>query len=273
VKLTHIAREDEMKWTGEAEQAISSVPFFVRRRVRKRVEEEAQQNGSRIVTIEHVRHSQKKFLKNMDNEVKGYQVETCFGPGGCPNRAVAEDDLAEELEDLLKGRDLRNFLKTTVKGPLKMHHEFRVSLCDCPNACSRPQIADIGIIGAVSPRVTDAGCSRCGACQDVCRERAIELPEDSEIPRIDRSKCVSCGECVRACPTGALAEGKKGRRVLLGGKLGRHPQLGRELKGIHSRKAAMKIVDKCLQHYVRNCAEGERFGQILNRTGIRFLEE
>lgn len=262
-----------MKWTGEAEQAISRVPFFVRRRVRKRVEGEARQSGSRIVTIEHVRDCQKKFLKNMDNEVKGYQVETCFGPGGCPNRAVAEDDLAEELEDLLKGHDLRNLLKTRVKGPLKMHHEFRVSLCDCPNACSRPQIADIGLIGAVSPRVTDAECSRCASCRDVCREGAIELSEDSEIPRIDRSKCVSCGACVRVCPTSALAEGQKGSRLLLGGKLGRHPQLGRELKGIYSRKDAMKIVDRCLQHYVRNCVEGERFGDILNRTATEFVEE
>jgi anaerobic sulfite reductase subunit C len=262
-----------MKWTGEAEQAVSRAPFFVRRLVRKRVEEEAQQRGSQIVTIEHVRDCQKKFLKNMDNEVKGYQVETCFGPGGCPNRAVAEDDLPEELEDLLKGHDLRNFLKTRVKGPLKMHHEFRVSLCDCPNACSRPQIADIGLIGAVTPRVTDSECSRCGACRDVCREGAIELSEDSEAPRIDLGKCVLCGECVRACPSGALVEGEKGRRVLLGGKLGRHPQLGRELKGIHSKKAAMKIVDRCLQHYVRNCMEGERFGEILNRTGIEFVEE
>jgi anaerobic sulfite reductase subunit C len=273
VKLAHIEREDDMKWTEEAEQAISKVPFFVRRRIRKKVEVEAMRRGSEMVTIEHVKETRKKFLRDMDGEVKGYQVETCFGPGGCPNRAVAEDDLAEELEDLLKGRDLRNFLKTRVKGPLKMHHEFRVSLCDCPNACSRPQIADIGLIGAVSPRVTDAECSLCGACRDVCREGAIEFSEASGNPRIDRSKCVSCGECVRACPTGALAEGEKGRRVLLGGKLGRHPQLGRELKGIYSRKDAMKIVDRCLQHYVRNCIEGERFGEIVNRTGTEFVDE
>ncbi len=262
-----------MKWSEEADQAISRVPFFVRRRVRKRVEEQAKQSGSQVITIEHVRDCQKKFLKNMDKEVKGYQVETCFGPGGCPNRAIAEDDLAEELEDLLKGHDLRNFLKTRVQGPLKMHHELRVSLCDCPNACSRPQIADIGLIGAVSPRVTEPGCTRCGICRDRCREGAIELSKDSKIPRIDHTKCVSCGECVRACLTGTLTEGKKGYRVLLGGKLGRHPQLGRELKSIYSRKDAIKIINKCLQHYIRNCTQGERFGEILNRTGLEFVDE
>ena len=35
-----------------------------------------------------------------------------------------------------------------------MHHEFRVSLSACPNACSRPQIVDIGLIGAVTPVLT-----------------------------------------------------------------------------------------------------------------------
>jgi F0F1-type ATP synthase membrane subunit b/b' len=30
-----------MKWTKDAEEALSKVPFFVRKRVRKRVEEEA----------------------------------------------------------------------------------------------------------------------------------------------------------------------------------------------------------------------------------------
>ncbi len=262
-----------MKWSAEAEQAVSKVPFFVRRRVRKKVEEEAKQCGSRIVTLQHVKDCQKKFLKNMDEEVKGYQVETCFGPSGCPNRAVADDELGKELEDLLKAHDLRNFLKTRVQGPLKMHHEFRVSLCDCPNACSRPQIADIGIIGAVSPCVAEIECSRCGICREVCRERAIGLSENSEVPEIDYAKCVSCGECVRACPSGTLGEGKKGYRVLLGGKLGRHPQLGRDLKEIYSRKDAIKIVNKCLQHYMSNCTLGERFGEIINGTGLEFIDE
>jgi len=262
-----------MKWTKDAEQAVNRVPFFVRRRVRKRVEDEAKRRGSQIVTVEHVMDCQKKFLKRMESEVKGYQVETCFGPGGCPNRAVPDDDLAEELENLLKSEDLLGVLKSRVKGPLKMHHEFRVSISDCPNACSRPQIADIGLIGAVSPVIAEAECSLCGLCRDVCREEAIGLPETSRAPLINRDKCVACGECIRTCATGTLIEGEKGRRVMLGGKLGRHPQLARDLKGIRTRKDAIKIVEKCLRHYIRHCAEGERFGEILNRTGIGSLDE
>ena len=84
-----------MKWSREAEQAVSRVPFFVRKRVRARVEEEAERAGARQVGLEHVRASQKRFLERMQDEVRGYQVETCFGPGGCKHRAVVDDDMAD----------------------------------------------------------------------------------------------------------------------------------------------------------------------------------
>ena len=141
-----------MKWTGEAEGAVSKVPFFIRKRVKKRVEEEAERQGSSLVTLDHVKTCQQRFLKNMDAEVKGFQVEACFGPTGCPNAVVVSPDLVRKLEDYLESRKLRDFLKEKVQGPLKLHHEFRVSLSTCPNACSRPQIVDFGIIGALRPR-------------------------------------------------------------------------------------------------------------------------
>ena len=79
----------------------------------------------------------------MEDEVKGFWVEACFGQTGCPNRAVISDALPGGLEQVLSKRDLKAFLKDRVKGPLKMHHEFRASISDCPNACSRPQIIDL----------------------------------------------------------------------------------------------------------------------------------
>ncbi len=50
------------------------------------------------------------------------------------------------IEQVLKEADLLAFLKSRVTGPLKFHHEFRVSLADCPNACSQPQIKHVGIM-------------------------------------------------------------------------------------------------------------------------------
>lgn len=147
-----------MKWTKDAKDDLSRVPFFVRKRVKRRVEEEAVRCGSNQVTIKHVRTCRERFLNRMEEEVRGFQVESCFGPGGCPNRAINSDGLTEQLEQKLAGRNLKVFLKERVKGPLKMHHEFRISISDCPNACSRPQIVDLGIIGACRPEVSNRYC-------------------------------------------------------------------------------------------------------------------
>lgn len=252
-----------MKWSEEANEAISKVPFFVRKRVRKRVEEEAVRSGASTVTLEHVKTSQKRFLNKMEDEVKGYQVEACFGPTGCPNRAVSYDDFSKKVEDLLAGRNLRSFLKEKVQGPLKLHHEFRVSVSECPNACSRPQIADLGLIGARSPEISAEPCIQCGACVATCREDAIIL--SGKWPVLDRDKCVFCGQCIAACPTRTLQEEKRGIRIQLGGKLGRHPRLAKELPGFYSPEEALEIIDKCLDFYQKYCLKGERFGEILER--------
>jgi anaerobic sulfite reductase subunit C len=261
-----------MKWTKEAEEAVARVPFFVRRRVRKRVEEEAQRQQSREVALEHVQTCRQKFLTSMEDEVKGHQVETCFGPGGCPNRAVEDSDLAKGLEELLESKNLRKFLKDRVNGPLKLHHEFRVSMSDCPNACSRPQIADLGLIGAARPRVSATGCTGCGACVAVCKENAIQFSGADNDPTIDHEKCLACGQCISVCPAGLLRAETKGYRVVVGGKLGRRPQLARELERIYSGEEALRVVERCLDHYLTHCLSGERFGEILNRTGIEALD-
>ncbi|MBA4395542.1 MAG: sulfite reductase [Desulfobacca sp.] len=255
-----------MKWTQEAEEAVSRVPFFVRKRVRKKVEEEAERFGEPVVTLEHVRNSQKRFLNEMDREIKGFQVETCFGPSGCPNRAMDCDGLAQALEQELTKRDLKAFLRARVQGPLKMHHEFRVSLSCCPNACSRPQIVDFGIIGVRHPRITDETCTQCGACIEACKEEAIHLDEAIERPTIDFQKCLSCGQCIPACPTGTLQEDTQGFRVLVGGKLGRHPQLGKDLGKIHSKDEMLRELNHYLDLYQTHSRKGERLGKILNRV-------
>ena len=95
-----------------------------------------------------------------------------------------------------------------------MHHEFRISISDCPNACSRPQIVDVGLNGARRPSVSDETCNQCGACKEVCRENAISF-QDS-IPIVDHSRCLSCGRCVEVCPTGTLQEAARGYRILVG---------------------------------------------------------
>lgn len=255
-----------MRWTKDAKEALSRIPFFVRKMVKARVEEEASSSKSGEVTMEHVHICQKRFLNRMEDEVKGFQVETCFGPGGCPNRAVNSDGLPERIEKNLSKRNMKLFLKERVNGTLKMHHELRISISDCPNACSRPQIVDVGLIGACRPEVSLEPCTQCKACAEACKENAVSIKDD--VPVVDDSKCLYCGQCVRVCPTGTLQEGAKGYRILVGGKLGRHPRLARELPGIYQPGEALAVIERCLDHYQHHCLKGERFGEILERVPL-----
>src|SRR5208283_4013943 len=189
-----------MIWTEEAEKAVGRVPFFVRGKVRREVEKEAAGQGSSRVMLTHVQNCREKFLSGKALEPKGFQIETCFGSGGCENRAVESESLVDELERRIVKRNIAGFLKEKVRGPLKIHHEFRICVADCPNACSRPQIVDIGIIGALRPRVMDQSCSGCGACVSSCIESAIHEEPGADAHKIDRGKCIMCGKCASACP-------------------------------------------------------------------------
>ena len=262
-----------MDWTPEAEAALKKVPFFVRKRVRARVEKDTREAGKRTVSLADVKTTQARYLTSMKSEIKGYQIETCFGPSGCPNRAIISDNLLERIEELVKTEDLLHFLQKHVKGDLKFHHEFRIALADCPNACSQPQIKDIGIIGASTPALTDESCTQCEACVEICKENAVALNSEHERPVIDFNRCLHCGKCIQVCPTGTIAESRPGFRVQLGGKLGRHPQLARELPGIYTEDQVLEIIKDCIAFYKENSRNGERFAQILMASDFEALAD
>jgi dissimilatory sulfite reductase (desulfoviridin) alpha/beta subunit len=257
-----------MKWTDEAQKAIGKVPFFVRKRVRTRVEKEAAEAGKSTVSLSDVNATQARYLNTMSKEVKGYQVDACFGGSGCPHRAATSDDLVEAVERLMGEADLLTFLKSRVPGKLKFHHEFRISIADCPNACSQPQIKDVGILGAASPAITDAACSACGACSDACKESAIHADQTGLVKAIDMQRCVHCGDCIAACPTETLVAATKGYRVLIGGKLGRHPRLACELPGIHDAQTVVRMIADFLDFYKTHSTRGQRFAQLLTDADI-----
>ncbi len=171
-----------MEWTKDADESIQKVPFFVRKRVRARVEKEAKNAGKKVVSLADVKATQARYLSGMASEIKGYQIDTCFGPSGCPNRAAVSDQLLQKIESLVKGKDLLGFLKKRVEGDLKFHHEFRITLADCPNACSQPQIKDIGIIGACAPQLTEEPCTMCEACVEGLQGKCDHFDHRKRMP-------------------------------------------------------------------------------------------
>ncbi|MBA4366210.1 MAG: sulfite reductase [Desulfobacterium sp.] len=257
-----------MKWNQEAEDAVKKVPFFVRKKVIGRIEKEAAIEGKSIITMVEVNSTRARFVSGMDSEIKGYQADTCFGQNGCPNRIVMSEILLKKIEDLFKKEDILGFLRKSVPGALKFHHEFRTSVSECPNACSQPQIKDIGILGASLPMQTDIPCTACGACEEVCKENAILIHAEEEKAVIDYPLCVKCGKCITVCPTGTIAEEKKGFRIQLGGKLGRHPRLASEIPGLFNEDEVLEVVRKCIDFYKKNSTKGKRFSEIYQDPGF-----
>ena len=259
-----------MKWSQEAETAVQKVPFFVRKKVRARVEAEALKQNKKLITLAEIHAAQKRFMTGMQAEIKGYRLETCFGPSGCPHAVAPAQGLAEQIETLLQHADFLGFLFSKgIKEP-KFHHEFRVTLADCPNACSQPQIKDMGIIAARRPGPADPPCSTCNACVESCREAAIRIDTNVPTPVIDMQRCLACGQCIAACPTGTLTTAAEGYRIQLGGKLGRHPRLARELPGIYDVATTLEIVHACIGFY-KTRSLGERFGAVLDSEAFERL--
>jgi anaerobic sulfite reductase subunit C len=262
-----------VEWTKDAETAVKKVPFFVRKKVRARIEAQVAAAGNTIVTLADVKTAQKRHFKKMSEDIKGYQIDTCFGSSGCPNRAVSSEKLLEQIEKMVAAEDLLSFLKHHVREDLKYHHEFRISLAECPNACSQPQIKDIGIIAALVPGLTDEACSGCKACVEACPDNCIHLEVTTEKPEIDLERCMSCGKCIQVCPTRTIQEQKRGFRVQLGGKLGRHPRLAMELPGVYTERNVLEIVRYCITFYKRNSRRGKRFAEIFKKSDVDALLE
>ena len=253
-----------MKWMPDAEAAIKNVPFFVRKKVRSRIENDTEAAGKTMVSLSDVKAAQARFMSKMNSDIKGYQVDTCFGSIGCPNPANSCDVLIKKIESLLENANLLTFLKERVEGDLKYHNEFRVTLAECPNACSQPQIKDVGIIGAVIPEITGEECSGCEACVEACIETCITLDREKNIPEIDHARCLKCGKCIHVCPSETIAAKNRGFRVQLGGKLGRHPKLAVELKGIYRETEVLQLIKDCIDYYKKYCKHGERFAEIFD---------
>jgi len=83
---------------------------------------------------------------------------------------------------------------------------------------------------------------------------------------------VRCGACIRACPRGTLQELRHGYRILVGGRLGRHPQLGTELSGIYDETESLELVRRIVSWYLANARVGERLADVLNRNANALKE-
>jgi len=192
----------------------------------------------------------------------GFEIRVCRS-SACPMAAMDPEPLLPSLKKVLEEAALGDFFASLTSSARK-RFRFRVAVAACPNACTQVQIADFGLVGQMVPTLS-GDCVSCGVCEEVCEEGAVTVSD--RWPLFDAERCINCGLCIRACPKQVLTAEARGFRVLVGGKLGRHPQLAKEIRSLADETTVLKILERVLLFYKKFCLKGERLGTVIQREG------
>ncbi len=129
---------------------------------------------------------------------------------------------------------------------------------------------DFGIVGCVRPAVNPDTCTVCGACRDVCRDTAITVKNAP--PSFDRDKCQGCVKCHEICLNGSIVILDLGVRLLVGGKLGRHPRLAQAVGEYYELDVAVHRIGQIVEAYIECADSDERFADFWIRYDtIRYV--
>ncbi|MEF2144509.1 MAG: 4Fe-4S binding protein [Desulfovibrionaceae bacterium] len=207
------------------------------------------------------------------NQQPTYLLDRCKGINErqCPHTLFSIDTFVAGLGKKIEESGWEFFLLKTYGGKHHFHHAFRVAVSGCANSCARSHIADFGMIRAQRPILEPGRCNGCEACVEACPDRVISMVDGC--PVIDRDECLLCGLCIQSCPEQAMQVGKEGWRVLVGGRLGRRPQLAWELPGLRSEEDVFAILGRSLKLYMKNYRKGLRFGALLSCIGLDLLDK
>ena len=199
-----------------------------------------------------------------------YSIALCRGKRACPFGLVALETIRAAIETVIADSPWNAYVESARGGRIRPHDRLRIALSACPNGCSQPQIQDIGLIAALRPREVDSNCTGCGLCEKTCREAAIIVKDGRAVTRPEA--CLACGECARVCPAHAVICEPMGFRLLLGGRMGRHPVWATELSGLYTQESIPRLFQNLLSVLFRETRLGERPEQVLARLGIKQIE-
>lgn len=265
----------DMPWEPEAQDALGKVPFFVRPLVRKKVADQVAASGGQKVTLDDFKRAEAKFRAvrggKSDKELEsllpaanraGVQMvilEACRNElAGCPNSLIGTGVWHQAVSDWLEAEGVSELLRQKVGGDtILFHHKLKIAIAGCPNGCSRPQIADLALVGQVTPDCAHERCTGCGACREACPDRAIQLGDEG--PLFDRDACLGCLVCKNACAEGCISLSPPRVRVLIGGKLGRHPHLAEQVAATDDPQEAVAVFDRAVKDYLKQGRPNERF--------------
>lgn len=157
---------------------------------------------------------------------------------------------------------------------VSLPHKFKIALGGCPNNCVKPNLNDLGIIGARAPGYDPSKCRGCKKCQleAACPIKAARLV-DGKLA-IDPEACNSCGRCVTKCPFHCNDQDVYGWRIFVGGRWGKKVAHGRRLdKFFTDKNEVLDVVEKAILLFRDQGKSGERFADTIQRIGFERAQE
>lgn len=152
---------------------------------------------------------------------------------------------------------------------INLPHKFKIALGGCPNNCVKPNLNDLGIVGACVPNFNADLCKGCKKCQiEANCPIHIAHVEDGKLC-IDPGQCNNCGRCVGKCPFKCIESGSYGWKIYIGGRWGKKYVHGKMLPKIFTdEKEVLDTVEKTILFFRREGKTGERLAETIERIGF-----
>lgn len=205
-----------------------------------------------------------------DPAEKLYNIQVCPVKFGSQSKEVSDGILMifQGIKEIFEAEHLEDTVADLSRFPLTQASRFSVVIDGCANCCEPPFFKDLGIIGQHIPEVADGECLQCNKCMGVCYEDAITLASDG--PRIDRDRCINCEFCAKTCPSGKIVIGKRGYKVIAGGRDYRHPAIARVVKDFTNQEGVLAIVKKTVTILQQGSA-GDTLKSLIEKHGLEVL--
>ena len=184
-------------------------------------------------------------------------IIACPGVERCKFANIDTISLAKKIDEKLFGKEM----------PVKM----RIALSGCPNACTSPMLNEIGVIGRVRPLRTPGLCTGCGSCVQYCKEKAIKIRNG--ISELKEDKCVQCGVCIQSCHFDLLKAEHRHFLITVGGRRGRHPQIGRPLLTVETEEQVIFTIQKIVDWVYRRAWSGRLLSEQMDEIHFEKFRE
>jgi dissimilatory sulfite reductase (desulfoviridin) alpha/beta subunit len=189
------------------------------------------------------------------NEV--VNIMACPGTERCKYANCETIDLARKVDERVFGKEL----------PIRL----RIAISGCTHMCNSPLLHDIGVIGRIRPLRTPGLCTGCGTCVEYCKKCAIVLKNGISV--LDEDKCVQCGICIHSCPYHLLKSEYAHYQIMVGGRRGDAPSVGRELVTVETEEEVVEVIDRIVYWVYRSAWSDRRLADQMDEIGYdKFAE-